>query len=263
MNIFQMMNEITNYIEEHLFDKITLNNLSKITGLNTSVIKSIFPCIAGCGISEYIRNRKLSICVEDLRDGQKIIDIALKYGYSSAESFTRAFKKFHGISPSLVRRKNVQLQLYPRLVLNESLVINPNLSYQLYYQKKYTLYGVENKYKTNEISLYAEDLWKKLKEEYAIFITSDIRYGITERIDSIYSNYYCLIETPHLNFQKKVISTSNYLGIKISSFKAKDISSEIRNCFKNYLKSLHFTAKNTPIIEIYTKDYVELLIPIN
>ena len=263
MNIFKIINDITSYIEEHLLDRIELKDLSKLTGLNISTIKSVFPLIAGCGISEYIRNRRLSVCIEDLRDGKKVIDVALKYGYNSTESFIRAFKKFHGTTPNSVRGRNTNLNLYPRLLLNDKIIISHNINYQLYYKRKFTLYGVKKTYKTKEISLYTEDLWSKVKNEYPIFLTSDKRYGLTEHIDNTFSNYYCLIDKEYSNLEKKEIKSSDYLGVKLSSFKSKDISNEIRNCFKSYLKLLNFKAKNTPIIEVYTNNYVELLIPIN
>lgn len=263
MNIFQLINEMTQYIEIHILDKITLNDLSKVTGLNASMIKNIFPLLSGCGVFEYIRNRRLSICVDDLRNDSKVIDVALKYGYHSANSFTRAFKKFHGITPNQIKKRTVDLKLYPKLILDESLVTDNSLQYKIYYHQNFILYGIRQKYKTEALSLYTETMWTQVKEDYPNFLTVDRRYGMTEHIDDIYSNYYCLLEKELPTFEKVEIPISNYLGIKITSFKANDISNEIRKSFRHYLKSLNFTAKKSPVIELYTKEYVELFIPIN
>ncbi|MCB5484657.1 helix-turn-helix transcriptional regulator, partial [Blautia faecis] len=67
-------------------------------------------------LSEYIRKRRISLAAVDLQTGEdKIIDIALKYGYESPTAFNRAFQAVHGIAPSLVRKKNVQIKSFPAL----------------------------------------------------------------------------------------------------------------------------------------------------
>lgn len=65
-------------------------------------------------VSEYIRGRRLSQAVFDIQNGsEKIIDIALKYGYESHTAFTRAFKELHGVAPMSARRPGVVLKTYP------------------------------------------------------------------------------------------------------------------------------------------------------
>ena len=69
-------------------------------------------------LAEYLRNRRLSEAVTDLRESsEKVIDIALKYGYESADAFSAAFKKFHGATPSEVRNGN-HIGSLPRLQLS-------------------------------------------------------------------------------------------------------------------------------------------------
>ena len=64
-------------------------------------------------VSEYIRKRRLTLAAYELFEGQeRIIDLAVKYGYSSADSFTRAFAKQHGVLPTEVS-KDTQLKVYP------------------------------------------------------------------------------------------------------------------------------------------------------
>ena len=106
MNIYKQLNQITNYIDEHLEDKIDDTFLAHFLGVNTYTMKRIFVMIAGISLSEYIRKRRLSNAGYDLyHQKQKIIDIAFKYQYENATSFSRAFEKFHGIKPSLVNKQ--------------------------------------------------------------------------------------------------------------------------------------------------------------
>ncbi len=72
--------------------------------------------MTGISLSEYIRRRRLTKAAFDIQtNNDKIIDIALKYGYDSSDAFTRAFKKLHGITPNAARETSVNLKAYPRI----------------------------------------------------------------------------------------------------------------------------------------------------
>ena len=78
--------------------------------------------LCGYSIMEYIRNRRLALAGGDLAaTNMKIIDVAVKYGYDSPDSFAKAFSRFHGISPAMVRRGNVMLKTFAPLTLEISL----------------------------------------------------------------------------------------------------------------------------------------------
>ena len=83
-------------------------------------MQRLFSMITGISISEYIRKRRLSNAGYDLYENNlRIVDIAVKYQYDNATSFSRAFEKFHGIKPSLVN-KETNLKNFPRIVFNEN-----------------------------------------------------------------------------------------------------------------------------------------------
>lgn len=111
----KLLQEMINYIEIHLMDKSLLTDLSKTFYISTNVLNQMFRIICGMTITEYVKNRKLSLAACDLRDtGIHIIDIAFKYGYETPEAFTKAFTRFYGFPPSFVRRTNPELkQFYP------------------------------------------------------------------------------------------------------------------------------------------------------
>lgn len=72
--------------------------------------------LCGFTIAEYIRNRRLALAGNDLATGdEKVIDIALKYGYDSPDSFTKAFTRFHGVTPSQVRKEQTMLKSFAPL----------------------------------------------------------------------------------------------------------------------------------------------------
>lgn len=93
------------FIEEHLADPTDVADIARVMNVSPFYYQRIFAMICGMTVGEYIRNRRLSLAGSELLTTQnKIIDIALKFGYDSPEGFTRAFTRFHGTSPSAVRR---------------------------------------------------------------------------------------------------------------------------------------------------------------
>lgn len=103
-------------IENHLCDNITVNDLTKKHFVSPFYFQKMFAVICNYTISEYIRNRRMTLAGYEIIDTKNsILEIAIKYGYESNESFTRAFTRFHGIKPSEARRKNANLKVFPRI----------------------------------------------------------------------------------------------------------------------------------------------------
>lgn len=104
MNDFASFNKALEYIDNHLDSNIESSEIYRITSYSYDVFARIFSIISGISLGEYIRSRKLSKAAEDLQEGRgNIAEVAMAYGYSSPDSFSYAFKKFHGISPSDVK----------------------------------------------------------------------------------------------------------------------------------------------------------------
>jgi len=115
MNWVNRLQKMIDYIEENIMIDIEMNTLAKMMHCSKHDFQRIFAYLVGLPLSEYIKNRRLTLAGEDIRNAkEKIIDISLKYGYESHSSFSRSFREFHGITPSEVR-KNPELLLteYP------------------------------------------------------------------------------------------------------------------------------------------------------
>lgn len=90
-----------NYIEEHLTEEIDYEDVAKEAACSSFYFQRIFGILCGISLGDYIRNRRLTLAGDELSaSDDKVIDIALKYGYESPESFTRAFSRFHEVTPS-------------------------------------------------------------------------------------------------------------------------------------------------------------------
>ncbi len=110
--IKQLTNAIA-FIESNLSGEIDTNKIAKIAICPYDKFKRFFSYMTNMSVSEYIRKRRLTLAAYELLKGQeKIIDLAVKYGYSSADSFTRAFAKQHGVLPTEVS-EDTPLNVYP------------------------------------------------------------------------------------------------------------------------------------------------------
>ena len=98
------MNVAINYIEEHILEEIDYEKLGRLAGCSSSHFQRIFTYLGGVTLKEYIKRRRMSLAATELADSSaKVIDVALKYGYSSPTAFTRAFADIHGVTPSEVK----------------------------------------------------------------------------------------------------------------------------------------------------------------
>lgn len=116
MDWIEKMNAAIIHIEQHITDTLNTEDIAKIVDCSTYHFQRMFAYMTGVPLSEYIRRRRMSLAVVDLKsDDMKIIDVALKYGYSSPTAFNRAFQSVHGIAPSLVKLDGVSVKSYPPL----------------------------------------------------------------------------------------------------------------------------------------------------
>ena len=105
-----------NYIEEHLTEEIDYEIVAKEAACSSFYLQRIFSILCGMTLGDYIRNRRLTLAGNELSAADdKVIDIALKYGYESPESFTRAFSRFHGVTPSEAKKDGSKLKSFSRL----------------------------------------------------------------------------------------------------------------------------------------------------
>ena len=104
MNWVDTLNHLIDYIEVHLDDEINPRQVELLAGCQYSIFQRMFSYIAGVSITEYIRRRKISEAAYELQTLKvRVIDVALKYGYESADAFCVAFKKQHGVEMMLKR----------------------------------------------------------------------------------------------------------------------------------------------------------------
>lgn len=131
-----------NYIEDHLTEELDYEMIAKKSFSSSAHFQRIFSILCGYTLGEYIRNRRLTLAGADLASGKKkVIDVALKYGYDSPDSFTKAFQKFHSITPSQARSDGNQLRSFSRLSIKISLEGGTMMNYKIETKPEMTLLG--------------------------------------------------------------------------------------------------------------------------
>ncbi len=106
MDLLANLNRALNYIEENLTGEIDLKEAAGLAYCSEYHFSRMFSFLAGITLSEYIRRRRLTLAAFELQTSDiKVIDAAVKYGYNSADAFTRAFQGLHGIPPSAAKHQ--------------------------------------------------------------------------------------------------------------------------------------------------------------
>jgi AraC family transcriptional regulator len=103
----------------------------------------MFAYMASVPLSEYIRRRRMSLAAIDLQDGaQRIVDVGLKYGYSSPTAFNRAFQSVHGVAPSVVREQGAQLKAFPPIRFHMTIKGAEEMNYRIEKKEPFRIVGV-------------------------------------------------------------------------------------------------------------------------
>ncbi|MGL5677453.1 MAG: diguanylate cyclase domain-containing protein [Cellulosilyticaceae bacterium] len=111
-----VLKDVLNYIETHMEEDLTLEELATLHYISLSHLHRLFSAICMYSLKEYIQKRRLTCAALELIDSEwTVLDIACKYGYESYEGFSRAFKKFYNASPNQFRKKKQRIELFPRL----------------------------------------------------------------------------------------------------------------------------------------------------
>lgn len=168
MDWLNRMNNALDYIEENLLGEIDKQYIAKIACCSEFHFYRLFSFISGISLGEYIRHRRLTMAAFEVQNSSiKIIDLALKYGYESPESFTRAFQKLHGITPTLARNEGVSLKAYPRIAFQISIIGDEAMDYRIETKEGFKVYGIEGIFTTenNENLREIPMFWKKVIDD--------------------------------------------------------------------------------------------------
>jgi AraC family transcriptional regulator len=168
MDSLKRLNEAIAYIEENLTGDIDFKEVARIAFCSEYHFQRMFSYLAGVSLSEYIRRRRLSLAAFELINSHvRIIDLAIKYGYSSPDSFTRAFQGLHGITPSEARNNGQSLKAFPRMTFQISISGGNEMNYRIVEKEAFNLVGIKKRVPIifNGVNPEIAAMWQSLDME--------------------------------------------------------------------------------------------------
>ncbi|ASZ04369.1 AraC family transcriptional regulator [Bacillus amyloliquefaciens] len=146
MDSLKRMNSALTYIEENLTNAIDFKEAARLAFCSEYHFKRMFSFLTGISLSEYIRRRRLTLAAFELKDSRvKVIDLAIKYGYHSPDSFARAFQNLHGINPSEVKHNGHSLKAYPRMTFQLSIKGGNEMNYRIEEKEAFRIVGIKKR----------------------------------------------------------------------------------------------------------------------
>lgn len=142
MEWLNRMMSVLDMMEAKMEEPLDIAELAKAAHSSPYHFQRMFFMLTGMTVAEYVRKRRLTLAAQELAlTSAKVIDVALKYCYESPESFAKAFRKLHGISPSAARNSGVQLKAYPRITFHLSLKGGKEMDYKIVQRESFSVIG--------------------------------------------------------------------------------------------------------------------------
>lgn len=274
MNYIVEIQKAINYIEENLEEDITYEKVAKEIGMSSFYFHRIFSAIVGTSPAGYIRNRRLTCAADELsRSNTPIIDIAIKYGFESNESFSRAFTKFHGITPKQAKKKGEQLKVFSKIKLSLTIEGGSIMNYRIEKKGAFKIEAIVKEFNLQTSKHEIPKFWEEIKESKKLEeITKDaskcvmgiclgesqaqnFRYGIGAELekDEEKMKETEIIEVPE----------SLWVVFQCEGQKPEDIHELWQKIYKEYFVTSEYKQSMDIDFELYDSKNTEIWIPIS
>lgn len=277
MEMMQSFNKTIRYIESTLDSDLDEKKIAHLSTYSYAMFSRLFSILTNMTLSEYIRLRRLTKAAIEIRESTtRIIEIAMKYGYESSDSFTNAFKNFHGATPSEVRRGKAYKVVSP-IHLAISVSGGKQMEVKVQRREHINLVGVKLE---NIDSIFCSDAWDKLysiygHEKLASFGNGQ-SYGVCFAMEhSNKINYMAAYDAKDLDLAERLgldilqVEAAEYAILKLKGRVPESIQDGWRYAFEVFLPEEGYKHSGKPDFEVYLEgdmnrdDYeMELWIPI-
>jgi len=196
MGWMELIGNAIQYIEENITGDLTIESVARQANVSPFYFQKGFAMLCGFTMGEYIRSRRLALAGNDLATGdEKVIDIALKYGYDTPESFARAFTRFHGVTPTQARRDGVLLKSFAPLKIRFSLEGGYLMDYKIEKKEAFTVLGRAKTFPYEGAKESIPNFWR---EHHASGLAGKVMgvYGINIDEKMAMDNFEYLIADP-------------------------------------------------------------------
>lgn len=264
MNTLENMKKAIDYIEDNLDEDIDYEKMARIALCSEYHFKRMFVFLIGLPLSEYIRHRRLTLAALDLQNtNAKVIDIAIKYGYSSVDAFTRAFQAMHHVTPSQARKKGVSLKVQPRVTFTLSLKGVLEMNYRIVEKEAFSVVGIKERFSyLDDLGASVGKMWGSVSEKNMkkLLPLANIEPGglvgvYSEMYEDNTTDYYIgVITTENCpeEFVRLDIEPQTWAVFEIEGALPKAMSEVWGRIFSEFFPTTHYEHTPAPEIEWYS-----------
>ena len=167
MEWLRSIRKVISCLEEHLLDAQEEYDVAREVGISPIYLQKGFHIMTGYSMAEYVRSRRLYLAALDvIRDKEKVIDLAFKYGYDTPESFSKAFTRFHGLSPLQLKREPAKMHVFLPLKINITIQGGNEMDYIVEKEKALRLIGFEREFFMENSYVEIPKFWDEYRERY-------------------------------------------------------------------------------------------------
>lgn len=142
--------ESIDFMEANLTENLDIEVIAGKAALSPFYYQRIFGALCGMTVGEYIRARRMTLAAQELnRKDIKVIDVAVKYGYDSPDSFAKTFQKFHGITPSQAREPGAPLRAFAPMHIKITMEGGSMMDYRIVEKAQFTVVGVKRRFNSD------------------------------------------------------------------------------------------------------------------
>lgn len=136
------MNRALDYLEGCLDGDADVGEAARLAYSSRFHFQRMFFMLCGTTVADYVRGRRLTLAAQELALGDtRVLDVALRFGYETPESFAKAFRRFHGVTPSEARTPGVTLRSLPRMKFIVSVKGEKDMDYRIIRKEAFRVVG--------------------------------------------------------------------------------------------------------------------------
>ncbi|ELK44942.1 AraC family transcriptional regulator [Halobacillus sp. ACCC02827] len=278
------MQRAVDYMEKHLLEGLRIEDIAKEAHMSVYHFQHLFRILTDTSVMDYCRRRRMTLAAGELMAGRrKVLDLAYKYGYDSPESFSKAFRKQHGMSPRDARNYNGSLVFYNRLVIQVSLKGVEPMRYQIMEKEAIRIMGRKERIscKEGENLKIIPQMWRQFNEDGVLDDLDDWNDGVMEGLIGV----CCTIgngesidywigasyqgKQPDGSYDMLEIPASKWAVFEVHGSMPGAIQKVWKQIYSEWFPSSGFTQGNGPEMEVYPDGdpssdsyYSEIWIPV-
>ena len=158
--------ESIDYVEANITQELDIEKVAQKAALSLFYYQRIFGALCGMTVGDYIRARRMTLAAQELAGSEvKVIEVAMKYGYDSPDSFAKAFQRFHGITPSQAKEPGAKLKSCSPMHIKISLEGGNMLDYQIVEKAQFTIVGVRREFNSDTSYQEVPKFWDEWMEQ--------------------------------------------------------------------------------------------------